>query len=273
MPQPLAGVEPSPATGEAAWLVDSLHPFGQGDTGSVVPSGFEAYARIEHDPGPPDRDPHEGGLDVAAVRALADHLVPATATPDDCWFCLWVGYGSVAGRAAGRPDEPGVAAWVRWRWYQARRPADTWYVVGSRSGWRAWVHKWLALWRLRRRGRRWSRRIRAVTRRCGIVTTPEREYLLFRGPVVAAASAAVPAPWPLWGGSTLDLDDGALDGPNLWWPADRAWVVASEIDLTWTYLGGSRAIVDAVVGDRRFTARRVELSEPIAGGAAGPRLE
>ena len=96
--------------------------------------------------------------------------------------------------------------------------------------------------------------------------------LLFRGPAVAAASAAVPPPWPVWGGSTLDLDDGALDGPNLLWPADRAWVVASEIDLTWTYLGGSRAIVDAVVGDRRVTARRVELSEPIAGGAAGPRL-
>lgn len=99
---------------------------------------------------------------------------------------------------------------------------------------------------------------------------PGREYRLFRGPVSAAAGAAVPAPWPLRGDDTLDLDGGALDGPNLWWPADRTWVVASEIDLPWTYVGGSRAVVDAIVADRHFAARRVDLSEPIVGTPEPP---
>jgi hypothetical protein len=56
---------------------------------------------------------------------------------------------------------------------------------------------------------------------------------------------------------------GPLDGPNLWWPDDRAWVVASEIDLAWSYLGGSADLVDAVVADGRFRARRVAASDPI----------
>ncbi|MCZ1075270.1 hypothetical protein [Rhodococcus sp. A5(2022)] len=28
-------------------------------------------------------------------------------------------------------------------------------------------------------------------------------------------------------------------GPNLWWPRDRAWFVASDIDLMSTYIGSS----------------------------------
>ncbi len=35
---------------------------------------------------------------------------------------------------------------------------------------------------------------------------------------------------------------GAQDdhAPNLWWPDDRAWCVATEIDLAWTYVGDQR---------------------------------
>ncbi|AOD24491.1 hypothetical protein IM25_18105 [Rhodococcus sp. p52] len=28
-------------------------------------------------------------------------------------------------------------------------------------------------------------------------------------------------------------------GPNLWWPQDRAWLVATDIDLMSTYIGSS----------------------------------
>lgn len=34
---------------------------------------------------------------------------------------------------------------------------------------------------------------------------------------------------------------------NLWWPEDRSWCVATEIDFGWTYVGGSQALIDAVV--------------------------
>lgn len=69
---------------------------------------------------------------------------------------------------------------------------------------------------------------------------PAREYLLLTGPVEAAA------------------DTGEIAGngqmPNLWWPADHAWCVASEIDLSSTYIGGSRALVERLCADKCIEA-------------------
>lgn len=42
--------------------------------------------------------------------------------------------------------------------------------------------------------------------------------------------------------------------PQLLWPADHAWVVASEIDFDSTIVAGSRALIDAVLADDRFEA-------------------
>ena len=46
----------------------------------------------------------------------------------------------------------------------------------------------------------------------------------------------------------------AHQSANLWWPADRAWCVATEIDFAWTYVGGTRAVVDALLADPRLDA-------------------
>ena len=54
------------------------------------------------------------------------------------------------------------------------------------------------------------------------VRLPHRNYFLYRGPVDAA----------LVGKPGIPLAQSA----NLWWPEDRAWCVASEIDLPWTYV-------------------------------------
>jgi hypothetical protein len=59
------------------------------------------------------------------------------------------------------------------------------------------------------------------------VRLPGRDYLLFTGPVEQGA--------------------GWDDGPNLWWPDDHAWCVASEIDLDYTLVGGSAALRDALL--------------------------
>jgi hypothetical protein len=34
---------------------------------------------------------------------------------------------------------------------------------------------------------------------------------------------------------------------NLWWPADRAWCVVTDIDLMSTYVGGSHACIGEVL--------------------------
>ena len=69
------------------------------------------------------------------------------------------------------------------------------------------------------------------------VKAPGRDYLLFRGPLDAVMSF-------------LHRDDGFWGySPNMWWPADRAWCVATDIDLFDTYVGGSTECIEAVLGN------------------------
>lgn len=50
--------------------------------------------------------------------------------------------------------------------------------------------------------------------------------------------------------------------PNLWWPADRRWCVATEIDYDSTLVGGSRAAVDALLGSE-LEAFEVQLGDSL----------
>jgi hypothetical protein len=62
----------------------------------------------------------------------------------------------------------------------------------------------------------------------------------------------------LLGGPLSELpvlfDFQGRQSPNIWWPDDQAWCVATEIDFAWTYVGGSTAAIDAVLADPRLEA-------------------
>jgi len=66
------------------------------------------------------------------------------------------------------------------------------------------------------------------------VTVPQRSYVLYRGPLDAVTSFH-------WG--------WIWQSPNLWWPDDHAWCVATEIDLPETYVGGSQACIEQILAD------------------------
>ena len=42
--------------------------------------------------------------------------------------------------------------------------------------------------------------------------------------------------------------------PNWWWPDDRAWVVVSELDAPSTYVGGSAALAQAILDEPQLEA-------------------
>ena len=69
------------------------------------------------------------------------------------------------------------------------------------------------------------------------VRAPGRDYLLFRGPI-DAIMAFLAGDGPFWGHS-----------PNIWWPEDRAWCVATDIDLYDTYVGGSVECIEAIMSN------------------------
>jgi hypothetical protein len=234
---------------QADWIGPRLAPW-EGDYTAtiVVPAGFAAYARVLHPAGIPEhgerpvrwadvaawsgmplrqdaqfhsialpptapsgpppyhsQGPQEGSLYWPDAEVLAGILRDWTATPEDCWFCVWDGYGwesahpffSVASAETGHPPETAAAP------RQGPVPGPV------------------------REGPR--------------VQLPHRNYLLYQGPAEAALTLA-----------TLDGTSGQC--PNLWWPADRAWCVASEIDLPWTYVGGPYGLIDAILADDRIEA-------------------
>lgn len=51
--------------------------------------------------------------------------------------------------------------------------------------------------------------------------------------------------------------------PQLIWPEDHTWVIASEIDFSFTIVGGTRALVDAVLDDDRFEAYEVSAGDDL----------
>ena len=73
---------------------------------------------------------------------------------------------------------------------------------------------------------------------------PDREYLLYTG-----QAEDVTAPGLL--GDDLPGEDQTA---NLSWPDDRAWCVASEIDLGWSYVGGQAGLIEQVLADERIEA-------------------
>ena len=42
--------------------------------------------------------------------------------------------------------------------------------------------------------------------------------------------------------------------PNIWWPADHAWLVATDIDLDSTYVGGTLECIDAILASKALEA-------------------
>jgi hypothetical protein len=55
---------------------------------------------------------------------------------------------------------------------------------------------------------------------------------------------------------------------SAWWPEDRAWCVATEPDCCDSYVGGSAAVVAALLADRRLDAVEVlpeTATQPLRG--------
>ena len=252
--------------GQAAWIGGRLGPFESGAVTSVVPTGFGAYARVLHPAHDSEerpirwcevaarngielgRDAHfpeialmppggggqgwdvvgpqEGTLCAAEATALVDILRQHTTSPDRCWFCLWDGYGweTTASYSMSFPmsnDEPQSRAGPG---VDDGPDADV-PIPEPPGAPRDPI----------------PRRVRDGPR----VQLPGREYFLYEGGLDAALTFVEPK----------------RQTPNLWWPADRAWCLASELDLEWTYIGGSPDLINHIMADRRLEASPAEPAD------------
>jgi hypothetical protein len=84
---------------------------------------------------------------------------------------------------------------------------------------------------------------------------PGRTYVVLKGAVEAASSSFDDAPF--W------------QSPNLWWPRDRSWFVATEIDYLWSYIGGSKGCIQELLDCEELETLRVRSGDTAPGSPVG----
>jgi hypothetical protein len=253
---------------ETDWVASRLRPFGLG-VASVVPDGFPAYSRILHPArGINDEQirwadvavksgstmhrlaqfhaisqppvavsevavgpPEPGNLPPNLFRVLCAALAKHTSTPDSCWFCLWDGYGWLHDSGVSLMEFRPIGTFVS--------PTSTF--AGATDS--------VSL----------SPVLRAAVSSGPRVNLPYRDYLLFEGPLEAATELG----WIMPGGAFVP------QSPNLIWPHDHAWCVASEIDLLCTLVAGSNALAENLSADPRLEVWRVFAGDPVSADSDG----
>jgi hypothetical protein len=248
---------PSEDVEAADWIRERLHPFAR-DVGSVIPSGFAAYARIFH-PASASHDWVPVDVRWSAVASWSGrtvhpemqfHAIASPVEPGETDGPMpWSGeprlgvlskaqMSAVAGLLPTFTSTPQTCWLCLWDGYG--------YVTGAVVPLHAF--KQGAPPAGPRRSKRWNLRMPTPKAQGGLpdrkrVRLPSRDYLLFRGPI--------------------DKAMGWEDGPNLWWPDDRSWCIASEIDLPYSYVGGPQELIDAIVAHPAIEALPATLGDGI----------
>lgn len=149
---------------------------------------------------PPDTD--DFGADYAELHRLVASVGERhTSTPSEATFAIWDGHGFHTRTTS--------VAWARAPVDEAERQARE-----AERG------------RLRDEDRRRNAAVRAAMARVPTIELPGRRYHVVSGPVAAVVDLREP-------------DGTSWHNPDLWWPHDRAWFVATDVDFWSLYVGGS----------------------------------
>lgn len=227
----MAGWAWSERVEQAAWIAASLPA---GPFACAVPPGYEAYARLLH---PIEvRDPEGavlGQVRWAEVAAWSGQpLGPQTrfwqiALPEHLPAGPMPGDGAPASDVLGARDGAALAEVLRGH---TAAPEQCWFGIWDGYGWDSATGDPVPP------GVRHGPRVRL----------PGRDYLLYTGPVEAG----------------LAFLPGERELADLWWPHDRAWFVYGDVDLNCTYVGGSAALIDALLAASGLEAVPVGLPAP-----------
>jgi len=179
---------------------------------------------------------------------FADDVRPADSAAPAAWIAgacrgAWGTVGALVPHEHAvvlrvHPPDPGIADW--WSAYR-----DVYEVVASVGAQHTSRPKraWFALWE--GHGFTDGAHVGAPT-----FDLPHRRYFLLTGPVRAVTGFRVP------GSSTWH-------NPDLFWPDDRQWFVATDVDLWSLYIGGTTRFVDALASSVPTPTEVVALDRPL----------
>ncbi len=227
----MSKLEPASSVAPASWLVEKVLTFAETVT-SLVPDGFEAYARVLHPAttGYPDETPVTWTEIAASTgrRVHAEVQWPHVAFTSEIRDINELQHPP-AGAPWESPPEEGSLDLA-----DARTLLD---VLHEHTGTldRCWFGFWEGCGGMRAdimRGPRFE--------------LPSRGYFLLEGRIDAITESAYAE------------EHYRYQSASLWWPDDQAWCVATDVDLESTYIGGSRECVDQLLEDGRLEALPTE---------------
>ena len=227
------GLTAASAEDDLSWIVDGVRPFADGVVGTLVPVGFAAYGRIFHPAWRGGRSP----IRWDAVAAWSGRTVHGLAE-----------FTKVAS-PVGQPADPAP---------YDQRPRDGELpqaaihslarVLRNHTG---TPDQWfVGIWE----GVGWMDRSEA---KAPLLCLPERTHLVFKG----NADILDKVGWIGFDGRPVH------EAPNLIWPADRAWLVATDVDQESTYVGGSAALVAALIADPALEVWPASATDPVTAGS------
>ncbi len=230
----MAKLRPATSAQAADWIRDETHGFAE-SVASLLPDRYEAYARVFHPAGRGVDDEEE--VRWAQIAGSTNRRFHPAAQWPHIAFTEEIHNINDAYRSGeslvwdsapeeGSLDEELARRLIRVLSPRTSTPQHCWFAV-----WEGW-------------GGLSSDALKAPR-----FELPGRAYFLFEGPIEAAAESF----WP----------DFQFQSASLWWPDDRAWCLATEVDFQSTYIGGSHACVQAVVSDETLEALEVELGQGV----------
>lgn len=161
--------------------------------------------------------------DLFAV--VAEVGVRHTTTPDDAWFAVWEGYGFFG--------ETRMYVWQEPRGWRQRRA-----LKAERA-------------RIREEDERRNAATRSALEQVPLVHRTHRSYHLVSGAVSAMTHMTEPGSPERW------------MRPDLTWPQDRRWFVATDVDFWSLYVGGEAEFVADLVARVSTPTERVDLDSPL----------
>lgn len=233
--------EPVTWAGVAEAFGTTMHPLAQWQRIVRTPQGEDWRARHAPD-GREFTAPHEGDLPPDLLTVVAEHLVAHTTTPNNGAAGVWEGWGGLLGGYGttgrtfftfGDDPDPAASAHAAMLAESVHDPFNNPY---QKAPWQDGIL---------------SREISEGAR----LELPMRGHVLFAAPPGAFTDPdwVLHAPWR----DTVAEQHGfapSAQHPSLIWPADRAWILVSEIDFDSTIVAGSAALIAALCADERIEA-------------------
>ena len=195
----------------------------RGTVGALVPNHYQSVLRV-HAPAPCPGDDW-WSLYRELFHAVASVGERHTSSPSRAWFAIWEGHGFVNATTHIAPGGP---------LHDEAQLA----LEHERE-------------RLRVEDQRRNAAIRAALDQIPRFDRPDRRYYLLEGPVSAATQLHYPDSVDEW------------RNPDLFWPDDRHWFVATDVDFWSLYIGGSDDFIADLVRGVPTRAEPVALHHPL----------